>query len=285
MWTLRRSHQHIKPEALSEYLDGRLQGRPLARVDQQLESCDVCRDELESLRAMVTLLRDLPVEPPRQNFTMAAPPPQPVQVIHSPLLKVPQWAYAGAASVAAIVLVVLVSADATGLLAPDEPAEVRTVEAPAVAQVESEATEGEVTEAERSESQAAEPTPVAAAAITEEMAVEPPSESLEMAAAAFPEEEPAAAPVADEAGREVESWRVARESEVPITPPEEETSLGATQEAKQATDSAVREVPDASQESTAIYWRVLEVLAGIIGLVFLAGLTLRWRISRRRNWT
>ena len=282
MWTLRRSHQHVKPEVLSEYLDGRLQDRRLSRVDHQLASCDVCHDVLESLRAMVTLLRGLPAELPRQSFTMAGPPPGPVQVIHSPLLRVPQWAYAGAASVAAIVLVALVSADATGLLTPDVPAEVRTLQAPSPAKVES-----DVIQAERVESQAAEAAPVAAAAITEEMAAEPPLESLEMEAAAVPEEALAAAPVADQAAREVDSGRVTRESKVPIKPPEEETSLASTQEAERAPvpDSAVNQVPDVSQESTAVYWRVLEVLAGVIGLVFLAGLTLRLRISQRRSRT
>ena len=124
MRIIKRSHQHIKPETINEYLDGRIQGSALARVDQQLAACHLCREEMESLRSTVTMLRELPQEAPRRSFVMTAPPPMPARAPSSAfqlgnLLRVPQWAYAGAASVAVIVLVVLISADATGLLSPD----------------------------------------------------------------------------------------------------------------------------------------------------------------------
>ena len=79
MWTIRRSHQHVKLETLSEYLDGRIHGSDLARVEQQLGSCGVCRDEVESLRSTVQLLRGLPQEVSVGSFVMAAPPHQPVR--------------------------------------------------------------------------------------------------------------------------------------------------------------------------------------------------------------
>ena len=118
MWTIRRNHQHIKPETLTEYMDGRLGAGALVRADRQLASCEACRDELESLWSTVVMLRQLPTEAPRRSFTMVAPPPELVRARPLPPLRLPQWVFAGAASVAAIVLAVLVSADATGLLAP-----------------------------------------------------------------------------------------------------------------------------------------------------------------------
>ncbi|MDP7512025.1 MAG: hypothetical protein QGF39_14500 [Dehalococcoidia bacterium] len=118
MWSIRRNHQHIKPETLTEYLDGRLGTGAMARADRELASCEACRDELDSLRTAVVMLRQLPMEAPRRSFTMVAPPPELVRARLSPPMRLPQWAFAGAASVAAIVLAVLVSADATGMLAP-----------------------------------------------------------------------------------------------------------------------------------------------------------------------
>ena len=99
-------------------MDGGLEAGALARADRQLAACGVCRDELESLQAAAVLLRQLPMETPRRDFTMAALPPELIRVRPSPVMRLPQWAFAGAASVAAIVLTVLVSAGATGPLAP-----------------------------------------------------------------------------------------------------------------------------------------------------------------------
>ena len=145
MRIIRRSHQHIEAETLSEYLDGRIQGSALDRVGQQLAACQLCREEMESLRSAITMLRELPEEAPRRSFVMAAPPPMPARAPSSAFqlrdfLRVPQWAYAGAASVAVIVLVALISADATGLLSPDGAPEFQ-VQATAITQViESQAT-------------------------------------------------------------------------------------------------------------------------------------------------
>ena len=55
---------------------------------------------------------------------MTAPPPMPDRAPSSGFglpnfLRVPLWAYAGAASLAVIVFVALISTDASGLLAPD----------------------------------------------------------------------------------------------------------------------------------------------------------------------
>ena len=64
MWIFRSTHKHIGQDTLSEYLDGRLLGRPLERVEQQLGDCDACRQELDELRATVVMLQALPMEEP-----------------------------------------------------------------------------------------------------------------------------------------------------------------------------------------------------------------------------
>ena len=119
-----RSHQHIKNDTLSEYLDGRIPGSALLRFEQDLAACQSCQDDMESLRSTITMLRELPEEAPRRSFVMTAPPPMHARTPSSAFglpnfLRVPQWAYAGAASLAVIVFVALISADASGLLAPD----------------------------------------------------------------------------------------------------------------------------------------------------------------------
>ena len=118
MWTLRRGHRHLGPDTLAEYMDGRLGAAARARVDQELASCADCREELEELRDTVSLLQQLPVEPVPRSFIMPAPPVQPASPREFAPMRMPRWVYAGAASAAAVVLAVLVSADATGLLEP-----------------------------------------------------------------------------------------------------------------------------------------------------------------------
>ena len=146
MRIIRRSHQHIKPETISEYLDGRIQGPALVRVDQQLAACHLCREEMESLRSTITMLRELPQEVPRRSFVMAAPPPMPGRSPASALqlgnlLRVPQWAYAAAASVAVIVLVALISADVTGLLSPGDVSQFQSQTTAITQEIQSQAAE------------------------------------------------------------------------------------------------------------------------------------------------
>ena len=79
MWLLKPTHKHIGRNTLSEYLDGRLQGRDLERVEQQLGECHPCRLELEELQATVAMMRQLPMETPRRSFVMSAPPLEPAR--------------------------------------------------------------------------------------------------------------------------------------------------------------------------------------------------------------
>lgn len=119
MLIFKRSHTHINQATLSEYLDGRIQGSAAARVDRQLAGCATCQQELDSLRSTVSLLRRMSEAPIPRSFTFPGPPPVVVAARPFMPLRMPQWAYASAAGVVALVLAVLVSADATGMLAPD----------------------------------------------------------------------------------------------------------------------------------------------------------------------
>ena len=380
MWTIRRSNQHIKTETLSEYLDDRLRGGSLARVDEHLALCEICQAELESVRGIVTMLQNIPMEAPSRSFVMAARPPESVPVRPSILLGIPQWVYAGAASVAAIVLIVLVSADATGLLAADKsgnvvevqvsasvqteaeeieggaqgqvgvepasvaearvPSEIAVEESPASvamaaeaewsiqteAQVKEDGTESLVevepasvaearvpseTAVEESPASVAmaaeaewsiqteaqvkedgteslvevEPASVAEARVPREAAVEESPASGAMAAEPEPTRTPIAATTQDAEQGTAHSGRPPRESEIGSVGVEEGINLAASQDQEQipTAEPASKELPQSRQEATATYWRVLEVLAGVLGLVFLAGLTFRWKISRRTN--
>jgi hypothetical protein len=121
MRILRRNHSHIKPETLSEFLDGRLTGAAAAIVERRVLECAECQEELDSLRSTVGILRSIEDPVPRRSFVLDAPPHVRTErgLGHrSPVSLIPQWVYAGAAAMAALVLAVLVSADVIGLLSP-----------------------------------------------------------------------------------------------------------------------------------------------------------------------
>jgi hypothetical protein len=120
MWIFRSTHKHIAQDALSEYLDGRLQGNALERVELQLADCDACRQELAGLQTVVAMMQQLPMENPRRSFIMDAPPSMARQPRPGFALRAPNWVYAGAASVAALAFAVTVSMDATGSLTSDQ---------------------------------------------------------------------------------------------------------------------------------------------------------------------
>ena len=118
MGIFRWGHKHVSPETLSEFLDGRLRSRARERLESVISGCADCRRELEQLRDISVMLRRLPVAAPRRSFVMAAPPVEIAQRRPISPFRVPQWTYAGAASMAALALAVLVSLDASGLVAP-----------------------------------------------------------------------------------------------------------------------------------------------------------------------
>jgi hypothetical protein len=57
--------------ALSDYVDGRLNPEEGARIGEHLNTCRGCREDLESLRATVALLRSLPEVTPSRSFAVA----------------------------------------------------------------------------------------------------------------------------------------------------------------------------------------------------------------------
>ena len=119
MLIFNRGHTHISQDDLSEYLDGRLSGTAAARIDRRLTECATCRQELDALRSTVSVLQQMPELTLPRSFVMPGPPPAPVAVRSPAPLRMPQWVYSGAAATAALVFAILVSADATGLLAPE----------------------------------------------------------------------------------------------------------------------------------------------------------------------
>lgn len=133
MLIFRKGHTHIKQDDLSAYLDGQVSGTDAASIDQRLAQCADCRRELDALRSTVSLLQRMPELTLPRSFVMPGPPPAPIVIRPAAPLRMPQWVYSGSAAVAALVLAILISADATGLLAPDLPA--RTLESTAAAAV------------------------------------------------------------------------------------------------------------------------------------------------------
>ncbi|PKB79840.1 MAG: hypothetical protein BZY88_11405 [SAR202 cluster bacterium Io17-Chloro-G9] len=291
MWTLRRGHKHIGSDTLAEYIDGRLAAAARIRVDQDLASCAACREELAELRATVSLLQQLPVASVPRSFTMTAPPPQLAAARASAPMRMPQWVYAGAASAAAVVLAVLISADATGLLKPETPPVARESAvagqiAPSspdqTSAIQDSASAPAVTlEAEQEVSlQAAMAAPQDAAAATEPMVAQaqaaPEAATTSATAPAAPEAAQAAAEVASAQAMPtpMAGLRTGDDGQAMKSPPP--TAVHPIPVPSGAESSATE--PEA--EGTAAVWRVVEGIAAVIGLVFLAGLLLR----RRFRW-
>ena len=112
-WLFGKRDRHIRPETMSEYLDGRLSSRNVAGVEGHLATCAHCRDEAESLRQIVALLRRFPQREPVRSFVMLEAP------VHArPAFRVPAWAYGAAASALALAFAVILSVDLVGVLAP-----------------------------------------------------------------------------------------------------------------------------------------------------------------------
>lgn len=59
-------------EMLSPYIDGQLGASEAERVERHVAACDACREELESLRAVVGLLGRVREVAPQRSFTVPA---------------------------------------------------------------------------------------------------------------------------------------------------------------------------------------------------------------------
>ena len=312
MWLLKPTHKHIGRNTLSEYLDGRLQGRDLERVEQQLGECHPCRLELEELQATVAMMRQLPMETPRRSFVMSAPPleparAEPARARPALALRAPSWVYAGAASVAALALAVTVSVDATGGLSSDPLRRDVAVTAPVPAPASEQLAATAAATADAKEL-------AGGAAAQEEPAVStgggapapefpaPPVAITEPAPLGTPSSVAALAPTAPDTGATIVESGVAEPPSTTVVPNDgqavgarstigaEDTSTVETETAKalpveeptpvsETAEPAVIE-PDGDSD-TPIWWRVLEAAAGVLAVGFLAGLLLRWRANRR----
>ena len=121
MRILRRGHRHLKPETLSEYLDGRLGSPAASSVEEEIARCPECREELDSLRFTVGNLRSMAQAVPRRDFTLAGAPTahEGSHGTRSVMpLRMPGWVYVGAAAAAVLAVALLLSGDLPGLVSP-----------------------------------------------------------------------------------------------------------------------------------------------------------------------
>lgn len=116
-WPIWRKDRHLGQGEVSEYLDGRLSGRRVERIEVHLESCAACREEVESLRMTTQLLRRMPQREPGRSFVFEAPP----EPVIAPRPRVPSWAYGAVASAFALAFAIILSVDLSGLLVSSAP--------------------------------------------------------------------------------------------------------------------------------------------------------------------
>lgn len=328
MWIFRSTHKHIAQDTLSEYLDGRLQGRALEQVELQLADCDACREELAGLQAVVAMMQQLPVETPRRSFIMDAPPLMERQPRPGFALRAPNWVYAGAASVAALAFAVTVSMDATGGLTSDPlRQDAATATSAAVAEsaqaagageadvtatfgtggaLERASSTGEGTSASGDSESELVPAQLAAAAPVadpEDQSVQtqagggipdpgaetaplaPPAPEIALASEATSAPLVAAAP-APQDGETAIAKSTDTESEPPASASGDGSAKGPAGPGGVRTppelEPAVPELfDDVVISGTSVWWRVLEVAAGIFAALALAALALRWRTGRQ----
>jgi hypothetical protein len=345
MWIFKNTHKHISQDTLSEYLDGRLQGRPLEKVEQQLEQCHACRQELIDLQSVVAMMQQLPIVEPRRSFVMSAPPldipysdiPSSARSRPSILLRAPSWVYAGAASFAALALVVTISLDASGGLdsnsfsnnsmpmasAPAfESEQLSTADGAATgtggglemestARSEDTATTGEPEMPQTAMSAAApvappsdasaesEPAEAGVAAFGAENTSQDGPVTMAAAGEAVPDPVSAVADgdasatqnqvatksqAVDEADGGTSATQPEVQPEVPV-----EALTEALAEVPEQTNGPITEQAEStpfgdgaeSGSDTPVWLRVLEVAVGAMAAVFLVGLLLRWRTTRR----
>ena len=289
MGILRLGHRHISRGTLNEYLDGRLTGPARGRVERITAECPGCREELESLRQTMLLLNQLPELTPRRSFVLTQVPLE-IPFRHArPWFQVPQWAYAGAASMAALALALLITMDVTGLVAPDLKSLPAAPVAPAESQVEI------ITEAKTVLSQEAaqgiEAAPVGpeiAQAVQAESAApavaEPPVMALQAEAESPPEPQtlPSAAPKSaeppDGAPDAAATGEATERSPVEPQQPDGDAAAVATPLPEQPTPPVFVIEPT---PGTPLFWRVLEGLAAALALALLAALIWKRRATNR----
>ena len=98
---------------LSPYIDSRLDGARIRKLEQHLTTCAPCREELQTLRDTVGLLRSLPRTVPRRSFVLAERP------VYLPATPAYLWGMRAATSAAALALMLLFAGDLMGTFSRD----------------------------------------------------------------------------------------------------------------------------------------------------------------------
>ncbi len=109
-FTYKNGHEKLRL-LLSPYLDGRLASGEASLLEAHLSTCTPCNWELETLRSTVSLLKGLRMPAPSRSFVLRDQP-TPVST-KSPAYV---WAVRYAASAAALLLVVLLAGNLSGLV-------------------------------------------------------------------------------------------------------------------------------------------------------------------------
>ncbi len=103
---------HYSSDQIAAYLVGQMSPHQQARFEQHLAGCSSCQHQVEELRAIQSLLNELPAPRPPRNFTL---PPQAVPARRAflwyPVLR------SATAAMAAIVLVLFL----VGIVVPEPP--------------------------------------------------------------------------------------------------------------------------------------------------------------------
>ncbi|MSQ07569.1 MAG: hypothetical protein EXR54_01640 [Dehalococcoidia bacterium] len=253
-------HRHLSQQVLNEYLDKRLPDFARQRAERALAACAVCNQELASLAAVTSMLRQALHATPRRSFIWTAPPPPAVRA--SLFLRLPNWSYAGAASLAGLVLAVMVSADAMGILSPPGQAAVGRESFMATPPSQELTVQGT-------------PSPAGDTARSMKSA-DPASGSAE---SGQPPQPAAAAPTAPDATRapfaDVASPPSGPSGAAPPLPGAELTAVS-TEGAAEVIATYDAELPGA----TPVFWRALEGAVAVAALGFLLALLLRRRRVR-----
>ncbi len=115
-------HRHLNENRLSDYVSGRLTLADRARLERTADECATCREELESLQQTRALLQALPPEPLPRSFVFAEAPAMAAAEVYRPTqvtgFRMPGWAYAGAAAVAGLAVIVFVLSGTVGTWLP-----------------------------------------------------------------------------------------------------------------------------------------------------------------------
>ena len=310
MWFLKRQRDHISPETLSEFLDGRLSATEHAKWERHIEYCGGCKEEFDSLRYTVGLLRRVPMENPRRTFTLAvAPEVTPVRMG----LRAPAWAYGAATSVAVLVFAVVLSADLTGLLSEDVSGPTgpdQALEAP-IAPTESSVVAEKSVQVEETAPFQATPQPtlvqreialevikevkkevVAEAEVAESAAQAIPAPEIAAIAvqapapveAATPSAAPAVEPITPdtEVSQQVTDTTRLADTPLPTPHPEESAQLQVPTPAAPTGEPLEATSPEEAPGATSLLWHVLEGVSGAAALFLLGWGLWRVRFFRKR---